>query len=92
VGKLIRVFIAPHLFMGNFVPVYLFREIPFVHQTLFLDIIKNGYKIPCKETPVPYSIENRLSAKSRDSFVHEAISERQYLQRICRRLYGSAAL
>ena len=40
-----------------------------------LDIIKNGYKIPFKETPVPYSIENRSSAKSRDSFVREAISE-----------------
>ena len=40
-----------------------------------LDIIENGYKIRFKETPIPYSIENRSSAKSRDSFVGEVISE-----------------
>ena len=40
-----------------------------------LDIIRNGYKILFRETPLPYSIENRSSALSRDSFVQEAIAE-----------------
>ena len=40
-----------------------------------LDIIANGYKIPFRITPRPYSIENRSSAARRDRFVREAISE-----------------
>ena len=40
-----------------------------------LDVTENGYKIPFKITPTTYSIENRSSAKRRDSFVREAISE-----------------
>ena len=40
-----------------------------------LDIIRNGYKILFRETPLPYSIENRSSARRRDSFVEGAISE-----------------
>ena len=40
-----------------------------------LDIIANGYKIPFRITPRPYSIDNRSSATRRDRFVREAISE-----------------
>ena len=40
-----------------------------------LDIIRNGYKILFRETPLPYSFENRSSARRRDSFVEGAISE-----------------
>lgn len=40
-----------------------------------LDIIQNGYKILFKESPLPYSIENRSSALRRDTFVREAISD-----------------
>lgn len=39
------------------------------------DITENGYKIPFRITPTAYSIENRSSAKRRDSFVRAAISE-----------------
>ena len=46
-----------------------------------LDIIENGYKILFKITPTTYSIGNRSSAKRRDSFVREAISE--LLARVC---------
>ena len=46
-----------------------------------LDIIQNGYKIPFKETPLPFSIDNRSSAKCREVFVCEAISE--LLERGC---------
>ena len=40
-----------------------------------LDIIGNGYKILFRETPLPYSIENRSSARRQDGFVEGAISE-----------------
>ena len=40
-----------------------------------LDIICNGCKILFREAPLPYSIENRSSARRRDSFVEGAISE-----------------
>ena len=40
-----------------------------------LDIIRNGYKILFRETPLPYSIEKRSSACRQYSFVEGAISE-----------------
>ena len=40
-----------------------------------LDIIQNGYKILFRESPFPYSIENRSSALHRRAFVQGAISE-----------------
>lgn len=40
-----------------------------------LDIIQNGYKILFRESPLPFSIENRSSALHRRSFVQGAISE-----------------
>ena len=40
-----------------------------------LDIIQNGYKILFRESPLPYSIENRSSALHQRSFVQGAISE-----------------
>ena len=40
-----------------------------------LDIILNGYKILFRESPLPFSIENRSSALHRRSFVQGAISE-----------------
>ena len=40
-----------------------------------LDIIQNGYKILFRESPLPYSIENRSSALHQRRFVQGAISE-----------------
>lgn len=40
-----------------------------------LDIIQNGYKILFRESPLPYSIENRSSALQQRRFVQGAISE-----------------
>ena len=40
-----------------------------------LDIILNGYKILFRESPLPYSIENRSSALYQRSLVQGAISE-----------------
>ena len=39
-----------------------------------LDIIENGYKILFRESPLPYSIENRSSALIHRGFVQEAVS------------------
>ena len=36
-----------------------------------LDIIENGYKIPFKETSLPYKFDNRSSAIKNRSFVEE---------------------
>ena len=40
-----------------------------------LDIIQNGYNILFRESPLPFSIDNRSSALHQRSFVQEAISE-----------------
>ena len=40
-----------------------------------LDIIRSGYKIIFRETPLPYSIEKRSSARRQHSFVEGAISD-----------------
>ena len=40
-----------------------------------LDIIESSYKILFRETPLPYSIENRSSALILGGFVQEAVSE-----------------
>ena len=40
-----------------------------------LDIIQNGYKILFRESPLPFSIDNRSSALYQRSFVQGAISE-----------------
>ena len=69
---------ARALFKGNYVQTFLFGKIPFSLRTsVVLDIIRNGYKILFRETPLPYSIENRSSSSARrqDSFVEGAISE-----------------
>ena len=39
-----------------------------------LDIIENGYKILFRESPLPYSIDNRSSAPIHRGFVQEAVS------------------
>ena len=65
---------------SSFVPGKLCANFSFWQYTIqasdfVLDIIRNGYKIPFRETPLPYSIENRSSARRQDGFVEGAISE-----------------
>ena len=40
-----------------------------------LDIIENGYKIPFKETSLPYKLDNRSSAIKNRTFVKEEINK-----------------
>ena len=65
---------------SNFVQGKLCANFSFWQDTIqasdfVLDIIRNGYKILFRETPLPYSIENRSSARRQHIFVEGAISE-----------------
>ena len=60
---------------ANFGLIYLFGRNSVRASEFVLDIIDNGYKIIFRETPSPYSIDNRSSALRHSSFINEAILE-----------------
>ena len=50
-----------------------FRRETIQLSEFMLDIIESGYKIPFKETSLPYKFDNRSSAIKNRSFVEEEI-------------------
>ena len=59
----------------SFIQGKLHANLSFRASDFVLDIIESSHKILFKETPLPYSIENRSSALIHRRFVQEAVSE-----------------